>query len=180
VAYILDTDADSLGERTMKTVWMKTALAGLLVLGASMASAEVKVTYVEPDKFVDLPFSPWDREDVLKRFTTHFNKLGERLPQGQDLTIEVTDIDLAGREYPSLRSGRDLRVMQGMADWPVMHLRYSVTQNGAVLKTGDAKLSDMSYQQRISRFSDGDSLRYEKRMIDEWFDETILEKKRGS
>jgi len=164
----------------MRTLFKRSALAGLLALGAGMASAEVKVTYVDSDKFIDLPFSPWDREDVLKRFTQHFNKLGERLPQGQDLAIEVTDIDLAGREYPAPRSGRDLRVMKGMADWPIMNLRYWLTQNGQVLKTGDAKLSDMSYQQRISRFSDSDPLRYEKRMIDEWFDETILEKKRGS
>ena len=163
----------------MKTVWMKTALAGLLALSAGMASAEVKVTYIDSDKFADLPFSPWDRENVLERMTEHFNKLGEKLPQGQDLTIEVTDIDLAGREYPAPRAGRDLRVMKGMADWPIMNLRYSLSQNGQVLKAGEAKLSDMAYQQRISRASDSDPLRYEKRMIDDWFDKTILEKKHG-
>ena len=163
----------------MKMRMMKAALAGLLVLGAGMASAEVKVTYIEPEKFADLPFSPWDREDVLKRLTEHFNKLGERLPQGQDLTLEVTDIDLAGREYPAPRAGRDLRVMKGMADWPTMDLRYSLSQDGKVLKEGSAKLSDMSYMQRINRASDSDPMRYEKRMIEDWFDETILEKKRG-
>ena len=163
----------------MKMRMMKAALAGLLVLGAGAASAEVKVTYIESDKFADLPFSPWDREDVLKRLTEHFNKLGERLPQGQDLTLEVTDIDLAGREYPAPRSGRELRVMKGMADWPTMDLRYSLSQDGKVLKEGSVKLSDMSYMQRITRASDSDPMRYEKRMIADWFDETILEKKRG-
>ena len=164
----------------MKTLLMKTALAGLLALGAGMASAEVKVTYIESDKFADLPFSPWDRENVLERITEHFNKLGERLPQGQDLTIDVIDIDLAGREYPVPRSGRDLRVMKGMADWPTMDLRYSLTQDGKVLKEGKAKLSDMSYMQRIDRASDSDPLRYEKRMIDDWFDKNIAGKKSGS
>jgi len=164
----------------MKTRLMKAAVAGMLALGAGMASAEVTVNYVESDKFSDLPFSPWEREGVLKQLSEHFAKLGERLPQGQDLAIEVTDIDLAGREYPSARSGRDLRVMKGMADWPTMKLRYSLTQDGKVLKGGEARLSDMSYQQRISRFSDSDGLRYEKRMIDDWFDATILEKRRGS
>ncbi len=164
----------------MKTLLMKTALAGLLALGAGMASAEVKVTYIESDKFADLPFSPWDRENILERITEHFNKLGERLPQGQDLTIEVIDIDLAGREYPAPRSGRDLRVMKGMADWPTMDLRYLLTQDGKVLKEGKAKLSDMSYMQRINRASDSDPLRYEKRMIDDWFDKNIVGKKSGS
>jgi len=164
----------------MKTRLMKAAVAGMLALGAGMASAEVTVNYVESDKFSDLPFSPWEREGVLKQLSEHFAKLGERLPQGQDLAIEVTDIDLAGREYPYARSGRDLRVMKGMADWPTMKLRYSLTQDGKVLKGGEARLSDMSYQQRISRFSDSDGLRYEKRMIDDWFDAAILEKRRGS
>jgi len=114
-----------------------------------------------------------------KELSEYFGKLGEKLPEGQDLALEVTDIDLAGREYPNMRSGRELRVLQGTADWPIMNLRYTLSQNGQVRKTGDARLSDMNYMQRINRFSDSDSLRAEKRMIEEWFNETILEKRRG-
>lgn len=163
----------------MKTLLKKAALAGLLALAASAASAGVTVKYIESDKFADLPFAPWEREQVLRQLSEYFAKLGEKLPQGQELALEVTDIDLAGREYPNLRSGRELRVLQGTADWPVMKLRYTLTQDGLVRKTGDAKLSDMNYMQRINRFSDSDALRAEKRMIDEWFDATILEKRRG-
>lgn len=163
----------------MKSNWMKMALAGLFALGAGAASAGVTVNYVESDKFADLPFAPWEREQVLRELTEHFTKLGEKLPQGQDLTIEVTDVDLAGREYPNVRGGRELRVLKGTADWPIINLRYSLTQGGQVLKGGDARLADMNYMQRINRFSDSDALRAEKRMIDEWFDETILGKRRG-
>jgi len=163
----------------MKSNWMKMALAGVLALGAGAASAGVTVNYVESDKFADLPFAPWEREQVLRELTEHFTKLGEKLPQGQDLTIEVTDVDLAGREYPNVRGGRELRVLKGTADWPIINLRYSLTQGGQVLKGGDARLADMNYMQRINRFSDSDALRAEKRMIDEWFDETILGKRRG-
>jgi len=163
----------------MKALLMKTAVAGLFALTAGIASAGVTVTYIESDKFADLPFAPWEREQVLKELSEYFGKLGEKLPQGQDLTLEVTDIDLAGREYPNMRSGRELRVLQGTADWPIMNLRYTLSQNGQVRKTGDARLSDMNYMQRINRFSDSDSLRAEKRMIEEWFNETILEKRRG-
>lgn len=163
----------------MKALLMKTAVAGLFALTAGIASAGVTVTYIESDKFADLPFAPWEREQVLKELSEYFGKLGEKLPQGQDLALEVTDIDLAGREYPNMRSGRELRVLQGTADWPIMNLRYTLSQNGQVRKTGDARLSDMNYMQRINRFSDSDSLRAEKRMIEEWFNETILEKRRG-
>lgn len=163
----------------MKALLMKSAVAGLFALAAGAASAGVDVKYIESDKFADLPFAPWEREHVLKELTAYFGKLGEKLPQGQDLALEVTEIDLAGREYPNMRGGRELRILKGTADWPMMQLRYTLTQNGQILKTGDAKLSDMNYMQRINRFSDSDSLRAEKRMIDEWFNETILEKRRG-
>ena len=164
----------------MRSLLMKTAFAGLCALTAGAASAGVTVKYIESDKFADLPFAPWEREQVLKDLSDHFTKLGGQLPEGQDLAIEVLDVDLAGNEYPNLRGGRELRVLKGMADWPIINLRYALTQNGQVLKGGDARLADMNYMQRINRLSDSDSLRAEKRMIDEWFNETILEKKRGS
>ena len=163
----------------MKALLGKMAVASLLALAAGAASAGVDVKYIESDKFADLPFAPWEREHVLKELTDYFGKLGEKLPEGQDLALEVTEIDLAGREYPNMRGGRELRILKGTADWPMMQLRYTLTQNGQILKTGDAKLSDMNYMQRINRFSDSDSLRAEKRMIEEWFNETILEKRRG-
>lgn len=163
----------------MNTLIRKLALAGLLALGAGAASAGVTVKYIQPENFADLPFTPWEREDVLNKMSDYFAKLGRDLPPGQDLLIEVTDIDLAGREYPSMRAARDLRILQGMADWPVVTLRYTLTENGQVLKSGDAKISDMSYLHRINRWSDGDRLRYEKRMIDEWFVKNIAPKRRG-
>ncbi|MBQ5940716.1 MULTISPECIES: DUF3016 domain-containing protein [unclassified Massilia] len=163
----------------MDTLIRNLALAGLLALSAGAASAGVTVKYIEPDKFSDLPFAPWEREEVLKDLSEHFTELGKALPPGQDLLLEVTDIDMAGREYPSSRAARDLRILRGMADWPVVKLRYTLSENGQVLKTGDAKIADMNYLQRINRWSDGDRLRYEKRMIDEWFAKNIAPKRRG-
>lgn len=161
----------------MKSVIGKLALAGLLALGAGAASAGVTVNYVESDKFSDLPFAQWERKEVLDDLAGFFAELGKTLPAGQDLTVEVTDIDLAGREYPNTRSGRDLRILKGGADWPRMELRYTLSANGQVVKSGQEKLSDMNYMQRSSRLSDNDRLRYEKRMIEEWFNKAILQKK---
>lgn len=163
----------------MKSTLMKVAFAGLFALTAGAASAGVTVKYIDSDKFSDLPFAPWEREQALKELSDYFAKLGEKLPEGQDLVVEVTDVDLAGREYPNFRSGRELRILKGTADWPIINLRYTLTQDGQVRKVGDSRLSDMNYMHRINRFSDSDVLRAEKRMIDDWFDETILEKKRG-
>jgi hypothetical protein len=157
----------------MKSLMQKMALAGLFALAAGSAGAAVSVTYVQPDRFSDLPFVTWEREDTLKTLTEHFTWLGSALPPGQDLRIEVTDVDLAGRAVPNARSGRDLRVLRGQADWPRIELRYAVEQNGQVLKSGEARITDMDYLNHTSRYFDSEPLRYEKSMIDEWFEKTI-------
>jgi hypothetical protein len=163
----------------MKSRMQKLALAGLFALVAGSASAAVTVTYVQPDRFSDLPFVPWDREDTLRQFTEHFTWLGSALPPGQDLRIEVLDIDLAGRLIPSVRLGRDLRVLRGQADWPRIELRYSLEQDGQVIKRGEAQLSDMNYMNHTTRYFDSEALRYEKQMIDDWFEKTIGPLPRG-
>jgi hypothetical protein len=157
----------------MKSLIHKMALAGLIALMAGSAGAAVSVTYVQPEKFSDVPFVTWEREDTLKTLTEHFTWLGNSLPPGQDLRIEVLDIDLAGRAIPNARAGRDLRVLRGQADWPRIELRYALEQNGQVLKSGEAKLSDMNYLNHTSRYFDSETLRYEKSMIDDWFEKTI-------
>ncbi|MGJ7916076.1 DUF3016 domain-containing protein [Massilia sp. LXY-6] len=157
----------------MKSFMQKIALAGLFALAAGSAGAAVTVNYVQPDKFSDLPFTPWEREDTLKQLTEHFMWLGSSLPPGQDLRIEVLDIDLAGRAVPNARTGRDLRILRGQADWPRMELRYSLEQNGQVIKSGEAQLSDMTYLDHRTRYFDSEPLRYEKQMIDDWFQKTI-------
>jgi hypothetical protein len=157
----------------MKSFMQKMALAGMLALAAGSAGAAVTVSYVAPDKFTDVPFVPWEREDTLKELTEHFTRLGNSLPPGQDLRVEVLDVDLAGRAIPSARMGRDIRVLRGQADWPRMQLRFSLEQNGQVLKSGEAQLSDMNYLDHHTRYFDSEPLRYEKQMIDDWFEKTI-------
>jgi hypothetical protein len=153
------------------------AFAGVCLLSAGTAMAGVTVNYIEPDKFSDLPFTPWEREDVLKGLTEHFQKLGKQLPPEQNLTVDVLDVDLAGRIEPGRRSGRDIRILRGGADWPHMRLHYTLESGGSIIASGDAELSDMMYMQRLNRYSEGEPLRYEKQMIDEWFNKTILHKR---
>ncbi|WP_036172474.1 DUF3016 domain-containing protein [Massilia sp. 9096] len=157
----------------MKTTLETLALAGLLALAAGGAAAATTVNYIQPDKFSDIPFTPWEREDALKHITDHFNKLGESLPPGQDLRIDVLDVDLAGREIPSARNGRDLRIMTGRADWPRMKLRYAVEQGGQVIKSGESQIQDMDYQNHLNQYFDSDPFRYEKQMMDDWFVKNI-------
>ncbi|MES2160437.1 MAG: DUF3016 domain-containing protein [Pseudomonadota bacterium] len=154
----------------------RTMLAAALALLASAAWADVSVSYVKPDDFSDVPRNAIDRERVLKDFSDYFATLNKKLPAGQNLKIEVLDIDMAGRMWPRRNGGEDIRVLNGGADWPRMHLRYTLEQDGKTLRSGDEQLSNMNYMQGVSRFNDSDTLRYEKQMLDDWFNKTIVPK----
>ncbi|NHQ92782.1 DUF3016 domain-containing protein [Janthinobacterium lividum] len=151
----------------------RALIAGLALLASSAAWAGTEVHFSKPDQFTDVPFDPHEREDVLKELTRHFEKLGTALPPGQTLKIDVTDVDLAGRENPSLRAGQDIRVMNGRVDWPRMRLHYVLEQDGKVISSGNAALSDMSYLSRINPYFSTEKLRYEKLMIDDWYADTF-------
>lgn len=153
----------------MKRFFRTLLLAVAIACGLGNAIATVTVTFTRPEGYTDMPFASWDRERVMKELQNHFDKLGAKLPQGQDLKVEVLDIDLAGRIEPQLRFGNDIRVLKGRADWPTIALRYSVESQGKVLGSGEARIDDKSYLDHFNRYSANEPLRYEKRMLDEWF-----------
>ncbi|SEO52611.1 Protein of unknown function [Duganella sp. CF517] len=160
----------------MRLMTKPLVAAALALLASGAAWADVSVTFVKPEEFTDMPRSPIERERLQKDFAQYFASLDKQLPPGQNLSIEVVDIDLAGQLWPRRSGGEDIRIMRGGADWPQMHLRYTLEENGQVLRSGDERLSNMNYQQRMGRHSDSDTLRYEKQMIDEWFGKTIVPK----
>lgn len=153
----------------MTSLMKRTALAGMILLATGSAFAGATVSFAKPEQFSDVPFAPWERERVLQDLSKHFDKMAARLPAGQELSVEVLDLDLAGRTWPGRFSNPDLRVMNGRADWPHMKMRYTITQDGQVVSQGEETLSDMSYLHRHNRYYGGDGLRYEKQMIDDWF-----------
>jgi hypothetical protein len=157
----------------MNSILKKSALVALLILASSSAAAGgVSVKFAHPDQYFDMPFATWDKEEMLKGLEEHFTQLGKRMPANEELQVEVTGFDPAGRIRHS-RQARELRVMTGRADWPQLQLRYTHLRDGQVIASGAESLSDMSYLQRFNRYTDSDALRYEKRMIDEWFKERI-------
>lgn len=155
---------------------MLVATGVALSLAAIHVNAAVTVNFTKPDAYTDIGFSSWEKDKVMKDLSQHFDKLGAQLPQGQDLKIEVLDIDLAGRIEPRFRTtGQDIRVLRGSADWPVIQLRYSIESVGKVVKSGEARVADMSYLQNYNRYNTGEPLRYEKRMLDNWFKTVVKE-----
>ena len=164
----------------MNTIPLRAALGGLLVATAGAALAGATVTFTAPDKFSDVPFSSVERERVLEDLSGFIVKLATKLPAGQELKVEVLDVDLAGEVKPTSRGRDDLRILRGGADWPQIHLRYSLEQNGAVIKSGDERLADMNYLDRGGYTGRESSLRYEKQMLETWFRTKVLSTPTGA
>jgi hypothetical protein len=156
----------------MKTGSHTAVAAALLFLAVGSASAAVTVTFTNPDKYSDMPQFDSDKTRVLAGLETHFKTLAAGLPPGQDLKVEVLDVDLAGRIDP-MRTTQDLRILRGQADWPKMKLHYSLEEQGKVVKSGTDNISDMTYMDHLNRYNGSDALRYEKKMIDDWFKNTV-------
>lgn len=137
---------------------------------AAHAAGTVQVSYTQPDKFVDAGNSRSDIADTLQQLSRHFETLaGRYLPDGQVLSIEVLDIDLAGAVHPWRVAAHDIRVVKGQADWPRIQLRYTLESAGQAPRKAEQWVTDMGYLQRIGGRYASESLGYEKRMLAEWF-----------
>lgn len=156
--------------RTFPT-FLGAALFSLGFTTSSMAAATVN--FVKPENFADLPQMQHDKDRVLKEIEAHFGKLAAQLPAGQDLKIDILDIDLAGRMEPQFRGTQDVRMLKGTADWPTIELRYRVESKGTVVKSGEARIADMNYLRHRPRYSINDLIPYEKQMLDDWFARTL-------
>lgn len=159
----------------LRALLLSTALALPVLIGApGIAAADVTVTYVSPEKFRDREFrQERTRASALAEFDKEFAKLAERyLPAGQDLAIEVLDIDLAGEFEPWNFDYRDVRIMRDTTP-PRIRFRYTLTEAGQVLKRDEVRLSDMNYLSRPGAANDTERFAHDKHLIEEWFRKTF-------
>ena len=128
---------------------------------------------MQPDRFADIGRFGVDRERNLASLSAMFESLGKQLPEGQRLQLQVLDVDLAGDLEPV--ATRDLRIVRGRADWPRMTLKYTLKSGSQTLKSGQSDLSDLGYTWGLATVAQrADPLHYEKRMVEDWFKQTII------
>ena len=151
---------------------IRPAAIAMLALAASTASAAVTVTYANTEKMTDVPRFETDRKSMEINLREFFEELATKLPAGQDLKVEILDIDLAGDVFPRVPI-RDVRVTKGSYDFPRIHLRYSIEQDGKVLRSGDRELADRNYQLNVNSYRN-EMYNYEKQMLSEWFKKDVL------
>ena len=141
-----------------------SAVVALIASAPAQAAGTVEVRWLAPETFSDVGRNAVDRERTLASLEALIQHLGAQLPDGQTLTLKVSDVDLAGEMVPGRLN--DIRVLRGRADWPRMDLHFTLRAGATVLKAGDAQLADMGYMQGPP--ASGGYV-FEQRMIERWF-----------
>lgn len=144
-----------------------TALAAVVLAASSAVSAAPTVTYADTARMSDVPRDEAGRELMEERLLEHLATLASRLPAGQELKVEILDIDLAGEVFPRVAI-QNVRVLRGHGDPPRMHLRYTVEQEGRVVSNGERRLVNHGYQSSFNRYSN-EMFAHEKQLLDNWF-----------
>jgi hypothetical protein len=156
--------------------------ASCLLVAAGAVSAGgggVSITFVHPERYFDAAYAravagELERAEVQHDIEQHLLQLAERgLRPGESLRIEVLEIDLAGQFEPfRFAPGSDLRVFRDVS-WPRLRLRYTITHGDGAGESREEQLADMNYLASFNRYAKSDRLRYEKAMLDAWFDKRI-------
>jgi hypothetical protein len=156
------------------------SFAVLAALAGGPAWASVNVSFVNPERFLDARSFGAGRvgadKSVLRGIQRHFEYLAEhRLAPNQTLNVEILDIDLAGYRRLTPRTGGDSLRVVTEGTWPRIKLRYALLENGSEVVSGEEWLSDVTFLRHGGRYG-SDSLRYEKRLLDDWFTARIIER----
>lgn len=139
-----------------------------------MAEAAVQTQFVAPEKYRDaIPRDSGARasakDPTLVEIGKHLDTLGKRyLAADETLRIKVLDLDLAGELKP-IGNHMELIRLKNTLYWPSMRVSYELEKDGKIQAKGEETISDMSYLEHANHYADGDSLRHEKLMLEDWF-----------
>lgn len=148
----------------------------LLLMAPFAQAGEIKVKWFEPENYTDMKGA--DESDkrfqkrAFKQFDKHFAKLAKKLPEGVVLNLKVTNVNLAGDVRYNFNLHREIRLVKDVY-WPSFEFEYQLSQNNELIEKGEAEIKDMSFMVRGNRMSRHESLRFEKRLFNEWFEEQV-------
>jgi hypothetical protein len=150
-------------------------------LGSGGGGGTVEVNYQSPEQFTDMgrmySSARGADEGYLEELRQHITRTGSaRLPAGYTLSVTITDVDMAGQFEPE-RGPRftDVRMVRAIYP-PRIHLTYRLTDsNGAVRSEGERRLSDQSFDWKVSPIDRDDPLRHEKALIDDFISDIARE-----
>ena len=139
----------------------------------------VSVTWEDPANFTEIRYSlnkyESRRGDWVEQLAQHLRERAEkRLPPGELMQVNITDIDRAGA-YEPWRGVQfyDTRFILDIYP-PRMTFAYRrIGAGGEVLAEGEREIRDMGYLMTSNPYFNSDNLRYEKAMIDRWISKEL-------
>jgi hypothetical protein len=162
-------------KNTMKTIIRFLSLPAAIAVATALNAATVNLSSVEAEELSDIRLSNMSEEAsldaVLGGLRKDLNRVAKRyLAEDQTLEIHFTNIDLAG-EFEPWRSGsqQDVRIVKSIYI-PRLEFTYTLTgADGAVVAEGKERLSDMSFQDRLSTTGErSEPTYYEREMLEDW------------
>lgn len=150
----------------------------LSIVGMASAHAgTATIEWTNPDDYRDI--RPGNesrkhfRERTFKEFEKFATKLAAKLPEGYELKLNVTNLDLAGNvEFGRTQQIRIIRQIH----FPKIDFDYQLLDaNQQVLAAEQVSLKDMNFLHHIKTRAGTESLGYEKRMLSEWFNKAFAE-----
>lgn len=160
----------------------KCAAASLLFLSVQASAGEVSVTWSDPAKFTDIVASNSTdkayRKSIEKALSAEFKAQAAKLPEEQKMTVNITDIDLAGEVDPiPSRAGQRVRVLKDLY-YPQLRFDYKIIgKDGSTVKEQDGvTLKDAGFLSGSGNAASRQDFYYERQMIKTWFGKDILAK----
>ncbi|WP_417690444.1 DUF3016 domain-containing protein [Pseudidiomarina sp.] len=165
----------------MKNITILIAAIAATLFSANALAAEVKVEWKDVESYRDIEAvngiqSRFEKQ-IMDGLTEHWKELGAKLPEDHKLTVTMTDLDIAGRVEPTYGAGASshMRVLDDIS-YPAMSFAFTYTDaSGKVLaEDADVRLKDLGSRagtMRTALRSGRETLFYEKRLMDRWFDD---------
>lgn len=160
------------------------AAVGFAADSSSKPNESAEVTFSHPEKFADVRDSYMGsekgRDGLLAEIKEYIQfRAKSYLSAGQKLVMNVTDVDLAG-DYEPWRGpdATDVRIVKDIYP-PKIDFDFKVVDaSGAVVQEGKRQLRDLAFMMKISIMRE-DNLRFEKAMIDDWFQKDFPKSKKS-
>lgn len=155
-------------------MFKKTLMALCCLLTLTANAGQSSVTWQSPEKYVDILPSIENKhtfkDEVFKIFEAHFQKLATKLPEGQTLYINVSNLDLAGAV--SFANSHKIRVVDDSTP-PRMEFKFQVIDsNNKVLVSRGVYLWPKHFKfQRSLKVNK--PYYHELDLITEWFENTF-------
>ncbi len=158
-----------------QSILLITLLSAGFLLSPSAFAASSEVTWTDYKSYRDIDSGNEGRkqfrERTFKDLEKHFAKLAATLPGDQVLKIDVTDVDLAGDTNAA--GINRVRIIKQIYS-PRMNFSYELLDaTGKVIKSEEVTIRDMNFMSGSNLKYRSKSLGYEKKMLDDWFNDTF-------